>query len=102
MFAKDTPKNVKWEILDSVSGFEPACNTHDVCYAVCSRHRSECADAFLSNLLKICKTTGNNWKCLALAKAYRGILDVGGLDACLVTRDTRCQGDEEARQLCSK
>ena len=42
------------DAADSVSGFQDACNNHDVCYGNCGRSRAECDSEFLDDMNAEC------------------------------------------------
>lgn len=72
------------DIADSVSGFEDSCNIHDVCYAGCSKTRSQCDTEFKNNMYAQCKGVST---CQLLANVFYTAVDKGGIFYCKDSRD---------------
>jgi len=47
-------------LKDIEPAFEPACNSHDICYACHKRNRGDCDDLFLLNMEKMCSKKYSN------------------------------------------
>jgi len=47
-------------LKDIEPAFEPACNSHDICYACHKRNRDDCDDLFLLNMEKMCSKKYSN------------------------------------------
>ncbi len=82
------------DIADEVSGFEDQCNSHDVCYGICGRKRSECENAFRNGMYGVCD---GDWACNFLADLFYTAVNENGASICADSRDD-CTAAE--RQLC--
>ena len=67
------------DVLDSVSGFEDSCNRHDVCYADCTKTRSQCDTAFKSGMYARCNGRST---CQMIADIFYTAVRQGGRKFC--------------------
>jgi hypothetical protein len=71
------------DTFNSVSGFEDACNSHDVCYDNCGKSRAECEDEFRDDMYAQC----DSHFCRFLADIFRLATYTGGESLCYEGRD---------------
>ena len=90
--------------IDDFSGFQDACNSHDVCYENCNKSRQTCEDEFLADMLDICDGEGDFLGCNVLAGAFAGGTTLAGGWICEESRQdlfcTQAQIDSCDLQSC--
>jgi hypothetical protein len=75
------------DTADSVSGFEDACNSHDVCYGNCGNSRAKCEDEFWDSMYAQCDSGISGHFCRVLADIFHLATYTGGESLCYKGRD---------------
>jgi hypothetical protein len=79
------------DITNSLSGFEPSCNSHDACYAGCSKSRAQCDNEFKASMYAQCN---GNSACRTVADGFYGAVRGGGEGGCRGLR-SKCTAAEK-------
>jgi len=83
------------EIASDVTNFRDACNSHDVCYADCTKTRTECENNFKIDMYAECT---NNFLCKFLADIFHSAVYHVGEDICISSRDGMgCESEQVQR-----
>jgi hypothetical protein len=81
------------DAADEVSGFEYACNSHDVCYSICTNSRANCEDAFWGSMYEECDDAYSWHLCRVLADIFHAFVYTGGEEYCRTSRDSCTQAE---------
>ena len=72
------------DVIDDLSGFEDACNSHDVCYANCEKTRQTCEDEFRADMYAECD---GDFFCILGANLFAESVIAFGESSCLESRE---------------
>jgi hypothetical protein len=81
------------DIANSVSGFETSCNSHDVCYAGCSKSRAQCDSEFKANMYR--QSNGNAAR-QSVADGFYMLVRTGGAGLCWEGRSICTAAQQES------
>jgi hypothetical protein len=81
------------DVTNSVSGFESACNSHDACYAVCSKSRAQCDNDFKASMYAQCN---GNSACRTVADGFYGAVRARGERGCIELRSKCTSAEKES------
>ena len=70
------------DAADEVSGFQDACNSHDVCYEKCGNSRAQCEDEFWNSMYAECDVGYSGHLCRVLADSFHAFVYTGGEESC--------------------
>jgi hypothetical protein len=84
------------DAADSVSGFQDACNSHDVCYGNCGNTRKECEDEFWVDMYAQCDGSYLNYFCRVLADIFHAGTYTQGESFCIESRSDCTQAQQNS------
>ncbi len=80
------------DMATSISGFETSCNSHDVCYAGCSKSRAQCDSEFKASMYAL--SNGNAAR-RAMADGMYMVVRSGGAGLCWDGRSKICTAAQQ-------